>query len=49
MACDGALYFGLHDGFLYRGGDLSLATLAQWTVVIAADAAIRKGDMEVLG
>jgi len=39
---------GMHDGFLYRGGALSLATLAQWAVVIAADAAIRKGDMEAL-
>ena len=39
---------GMHDGFLYRGGALSLATLAQWAVVIAADAAIRKDDIEAL-
>ena len=39
---------GLHDGFVYRGGALALATLAQWAVVIAADAAIRKGDSEAL-
>jgi putative CocE/NonD family hydrolase len=39
---------GMHDGFLYVGGALSLATLAQWGVVIAADAAIRKGDREAL-
>ena len=35
---------GMHDGFVYVGGALSLAALAQWAVIIAADAAIRKGD-----
>ena len=39
---------GMHDGFLYVGGALSLATLAQWAVVIAGDAAIRKGDLDTL-
>ena len=39
---------GMHDGFLYFGGALSMATLAQWAVVIAADAALRKGDLDVM-
>ena len=39
---------GMYDGFVYVGGALSMATLGQWAIVIAADAAIRKGDMNAL-
>ncbi len=39
---------GMHDGFIYVGGALSMATLGQWSVVVAGDAAIRKGDMDAL-
>ena len=39
---------GMHDGFLYVGGALSMATLAQWAAIIAGDAANRKGDDEAI-
>ena len=39
---------GMHDGFLYVGGALSFATLAQWATIIAADATSRKKDHNAL-
>lgn len=39
---------GMHNGFLYVGGALAFATLAQWATIIAADAANRKNDHHAL-